>query len=95
MWPFVQNTLSFFNFGPNIKRWYHVLYKKSAVSQCGYLSDLFRIERGHLNLATASCLNLQFVVSLVSDHALLLGALLNALQSNLPECCVPYALGSQ
>jgi hypothetical protein len=47
-WSFVQNTLSLFNFGPDIKRWFHILYKdsKSAVSQCGYLSDFFPIERG-------------------------------------------------
>ena len=38
----------FFNFGPDIKRWFQILYKdsKSAVSQCGYLSNFFPIERG-------------------------------------------------
>ena len=47
-WSFVQSTLSFLNFGPDIKRWFEVLYKdsKSAVSQCGYLSNFFPIERG-------------------------------------------------
>jgi hypothetical protein len=47
-WSFIQKTLSFFNFGPDIKRWFEILYKdaKSAVIQCGFLSDFFPIQRG-------------------------------------------------
>jgi exonuclease III len=47
-WAFVQKTLSFFNFGPDIKRWFEVFYSeaKSAVVQCGHLSNFFPIQRG-------------------------------------------------
>ena len=46
-WAFVNRTLSWFNFGPGIIKWFYVLYKDgiSAVTQCGFLSDFFPIKR--------------------------------------------------
>ena len=47
-WSFVDETLTLFNFGPSIKKWFHIFYKdaNSAVTQCGFLSDFFKVERG-------------------------------------------------
>jgi hypothetical protein len=47
-WDFIKNTLSFFNFGPSIQKWFTVFYQdaKSAVIQCGYLSNFVKISRG-------------------------------------------------
>ena len=45
---FIPEVMDFFNFGPSIKKWISVLYKdiSSALIQCGFLSDVFMIERG-------------------------------------------------
>ena len=47
-WSFIDKTLNLFNFGPSIQKWFNVFYKdaKSTVSQCGFLSDFFKVERG-------------------------------------------------
>ena len=47
-WSFINKTLNLFNFGPSIQKWFNVFYKdaKSTVSQCGFLSDFFKVERG-------------------------------------------------
>jgi len=46
-WRFVNKTLSLFNFGPDISKWFNILYKDgiSAVTQCGSFSDFFQIQR--------------------------------------------------
>ena len=47
-WEFVNKTLNIFNFGISIKKWFNLFYKdaKSSVTQCGFLSDFFKVERG-------------------------------------------------
>ena len=47
-WSFINKTLNLFNFGPSIQKWFNVFYKdaRSTVSQCGFLSDFFKVERG-------------------------------------------------
>lgn len=47
-WDFVQNTLSFFNFGASIKKWFNIFYENatSAVCQCGFLSKFINVQRG-------------------------------------------------
>ena len=47
-WSFIQNVLTFFNFGTCIKNWVKVLYKNAnlAVNQGGNLSDFFYMGRG-------------------------------------------------
>ena len=47
-WSFIQKSLDFFNFGPDIKRWIKTLYNKanSCVQVNGQYSDWFNIERG-------------------------------------------------
>ena len=47
-WSFIKKTLSFFRFGPGIKRWIDILYKntKSCVVVNGQVSTWFQIERG-------------------------------------------------
>ena len=47
-WTFVNKTLSLFNFGKDIKRWFNILYKDgiSAICQNGFLSNFFNIQRG-------------------------------------------------
>ena len=47
-WNFVTKTLQTFNFGHSIQKWFNVFYKdaKSAVTQCGFLSDFFKVQRG-------------------------------------------------
>ena len=47
-WSFINKTLKTFRFGPSVIKWFNIFYQdaKSTVSQCGYLSDFFKIERG-------------------------------------------------
>ena len=47
-WSFVGNVLDFFNFKSSIKKWINTFYNKpiSRVSQNGYLSEPFVLERG-------------------------------------------------
>ena len=47
-WSFIDKALNLFNFGPSIQKWFNVFYKdaKATVSQCGFLSDFFKVERG-------------------------------------------------
>jgi hypothetical protein len=47
-WVFVDKTLSLFNFGEDIKRWFNIFYKDgiSAICQNGFLSKFFSIQRG-------------------------------------------------
>ena len=47
-WKFIDNSLSFFNFGPSIRQWIKTFYSDitSCVSYNGYCSDYFSIERG-------------------------------------------------
>ena len=47
-WSFVTKTLTMFNFGKDIKRWFYVFYKDgiSAICQSGFLSKFFPIQRG-------------------------------------------------
>ena len=47
-WPFIQNTLKSFNFGPSICRWVNTFYQniESAVVQNGHMSQFFKIKRG-------------------------------------------------
>ena len=47
-WSFIKKTLSFFRFGPDIKKWIEIFYRniKSCVVVNGQVSTLFQIERG-------------------------------------------------
>ena len=47
-WSFINKVLKLFHFGPSIRKWIRVLYKNShsAVTQCGCLSDFFKLGRG-------------------------------------------------
>ena len=47
-WSFINKVLKLFNFVPFIRKWITVLYKNShsAVTQCGCLSDFFKLGRG-------------------------------------------------
>lgn len=47
-WKFIDKALSFFNFGPSIKKWISVFQSNtlSAVTQAGCLSNFFKLERG-------------------------------------------------
>ena len=47
-WSFINKVLKLFNLGPSIRNWITVLYKnsRSAVTQCGCLSDFFKLGRG-------------------------------------------------
>ena len=47
-WKFVDSCLKMFNFGEDVKKWFKILYKDSisAVCQCGFLSDFFKIQKG-------------------------------------------------
>ena len=47
-WSFMKKTLSFFRFGPDIKKRFEILYKyiKSCVAVNGQVSTWFQIERG-------------------------------------------------
>ena len=47
-WSFIKKTLSFFRFGPDIKKWIEIFYKniKSCVIVNGQVSTWFQIERG-------------------------------------------------
>ena len=47
-WKFIQSSLEFFNFGPDIKRWVRTFYNKanSCISVNGQYSTWFNIERG-------------------------------------------------
>ena len=47
-WKFIQKTLKYFNFGPNIARWIKICYKdiSSCVVNNGWSTSFFHIERG-------------------------------------------------
>jgi hypothetical protein len=47
-WKFIQETLTFFNFGKSIKKWIDVFYNRaeSSVIQNGHMSEFFSLERG-------------------------------------------------
>ena len=47
-WSFIKKTLSFFRFGPDIKKWIEIFYRniKSCVVVNGQVSTWFQIERG-------------------------------------------------
>ena len=47
-WKFMNKVLDFFGFGPQLKAWINLFNKRiiAAVSQCGFLSDFFPINRG-------------------------------------------------
>ena len=47
-WPFIQNVLKCFNFGPVIRKWVSVLYSdvESAVMNGGYSTNYFQVSRG-------------------------------------------------
>ena len=42
-WSFIHHALTFFNFGPNIRKWISVLYNdvESGVLNGGYMTELF------------------------------------------------------
>ena len=47
-WNFIAKTLEVFNFGPNLTRWFSVVYNNvhSAVVNGGFLTNYFNISRG-------------------------------------------------
>ena len=47
-WNFIQKTLTYFNFGPDIHKWVKLFYNNStsAINQGGNLSETFNIQRG-------------------------------------------------
>ena len=47
-WPFIQQTLNFFNFGPNFRKWLAVLHNdvESRVIYGGYTTNYFQVSRG-------------------------------------------------
>ena len=47
-WPFIQNVLKCFNFGPVIGKWIATLYSnvESAVINGGYTTNYFKVSRG-------------------------------------------------
>ena len=47
-WSFINKTLETFRFGPSVIRRFNIFYQdaKSTISQCGCLSDFFKLERG-------------------------------------------------
>ena len=47
-WSFIKKTLSFFRFGPDIKKWIEIYYKniKSGVVVNAHVSTWFQIQRG-------------------------------------------------
>ena len=47
-WSFIDQTLSLFNFGPEIRKWVKILYNNinSCVTNNGWSSDFFKLERG-------------------------------------------------
>jgi hypothetical protein len=47
-WHFVQQTLTFFNFGNSLKRWVHLLYTNitSCVTNNGWRTGFFKLTRG-------------------------------------------------
>lgn len=47
-WTFIEQVLTFFNFGDSIKHWIKTFYKniKSAITQNCHLSDFFEVQRG-------------------------------------------------
>lgn len=48
-WKFIDKALSFFNFGPSIKKWIPVFQNNtliSAVTQARFLSNFFKLECG-------------------------------------------------
>lgn len=47
-WQFIQNCLTLFNFGPQLKKWVSTLYSNlsSCVSNNGFLSAYFQVTRG-------------------------------------------------
>lgn len=47
-WSFINKVLDFFNFGPNIIKWFNVFYTNSCSSVIinGHMSDWFTVQRG-------------------------------------------------
>ena len=47
-WPFIQNVLKRFNFGPVIRKWVSIFYSdiESAVINGGYTTNYFKVSRG-------------------------------------------------
>ena len=47
-WSFISKTLETFNFGPNFRKWFSVLYnnEQSSVLNGGYTTNYFQISRG-------------------------------------------------
>ena len=47
-WNFIQKSLQFYNFGPSFQKWIQVTQSNSisAVTQAGFLSSFFNLERG-------------------------------------------------
>ena len=47
-WSFISKTLGAFNFGPNFRKWFSVLYNniQSSVLNGGYTTNYFQISRG-------------------------------------------------
>ena len=47
-WPFIQNVLKCFKFGPVIRKWVSILYSdvESAVMNGGYTTNYFKVSRG-------------------------------------------------
>ena len=47
-WHFLQNTLTYFNFGPNLTNWVSVMYSfvESGIINGGYVTNFFKVSRG-------------------------------------------------
>ena len=47
-WHFLQNTLKYFNFGPNLRNWISVMYSdvESGIINGGYVTNYFKVSRG-------------------------------------------------
>ncbi len=47
-WKFIQETLSFFNFGESVLKWINIFYNESesCVIQNGHMSEFFSLKRG-------------------------------------------------
>ena len=47
-WHFLQNTLKYFNFGPNLRNWISVMYSdvESGIIDGGYVTNYFKVSRG-------------------------------------------------
>ena len=47
-WLFLQNTLKYFNFGPNLRNWISVMYSdvESGIINGGYITNYFKVSQG-------------------------------------------------